>query len=48
MLDTIRERGSVVCGGRTDLAGFGYLDENGRNVGLDADLVSRRSGGGAR
>ena len=38
MLDIIKARGKVVCGSRTDLAGFGYLDENGRNVGFDVDL----------
>lgn len=32
------ERGKVVCGGRTDLAGFGMLDESGRNMGFDIDL----------
>jgi general L-amino acid transport system substrate-binding protein len=37
-LQTVRERGKLVCGSRTDLAGFGYLDENGRNVGFDVDL----------
>lgn len=34
----VRDRGTLVCGGRTDLAGFGFLDENGRNVGFDIDL----------
>jgi general L-amino acid transport system substrate-binding protein len=38
LVNAIKERGSVVCGGRTDLAGFGELDENGRNVGFDIDL----------
>ncbi len=37
-LQIVKERGKVVCGGRTDLLGFGYLDENGRNVGFDIDL----------
>lgn len=32
------DRGSLICGGRTDLAGFGTLDENGRNVGFDIDV----------
>jgi general L-amino acid transport system substrate-binding protein len=32
------DRGRLVCGGRTDLLGFGYLDENGRNIGFDIDL----------
>ncbi|MFQ5854032.1 MAG: amino acid ABC transporter substrate-binding protein [Anaerolineae bacterium] len=37
-LQTVRERGKLVCAGRTDLAGFGYLDEAGNNVGMDIDL----------
>ena len=32
------ERGKVVCGSRTDLLGFGYLDADGRNLGFDIDL----------
>lgn len=38
IFDRVIARGSLICGGRTDLAGFGYLDENGRNSGFDADL----------
>jgi len=38
ILNRVKERGKVVCGGRTDLTGFGYLDENGRNIGFDIDL----------
>jgi general L-amino acid transport system substrate-binding protein len=34
----VRERGNVVCGVHTELLGFGYLDENGRNIGFDIDL----------
>ncbi|HZD56024.1 MAG TPA: amino acid ABC transporter substrate-binding protein [Anaerolineales bacterium] len=34
----VRDRGRVVCGVHTELLGFGYLDENGRNVGFDIDL----------
>ncbi len=34
----IRDRGQLVCGSRTDLAGFGTLDADGRNVGFDIDL----------
>jgi general L-amino acid transport system substrate-binding protein len=34
----VLDRGRVVCGSRTDLAGFGYLDESGRNIGMDIDL----------
>ncbi len=38
ILARVLDRGYVVCGGRTDLAGFGMLDENGRNVGFDIDF----------
>lgn len=38
ILDRVRERGRLICGGRTSLAGFGSLDDNGRNVGFDIDL----------
>ncbi len=38
IVQRIKDRGSVVCGGRTDLAGFGTLDANGRNEGFDIDL----------
>ena len=38
ILGTVLDRGRVICGSRTDLLGFGYLDENGRNVGFDVDL----------
>ena len=34
----ILDRGRVVCGSRTDLVGFGYLDESGRNIGFDIDF----------
>lgn len=38
ILDRVKERGKVVCGARTDLLGFGYLDADGRNIGFDIDL----------
>jgi general L-amino acid transport system substrate-binding protein len=38
ILGAVLERGRVICGSRTDLLGFGYLDESGRNVGFDIDL----------
>ena len=38
VLARVQERGRVVCAGRTDLLGFGYLDDNGRNIGFDIDL----------
>ncbi|MGD9091586.1 MAG: amino acid ABC transporter substrate-binding protein [Anaerolineales bacterium] len=34
----VKERGKLVCGSRTDLLGFGYLNADGRNVGFDIDL----------
>ena len=37
-LQAILNRGKVVCGVHTELLGFGYLDENGRNIGFDIDL----------
>ena len=38
ILSRVLERDKVVCGARTDLLGFGYLDESGRNIGFDIDL----------
>jgi len=38
IVETIKDRGKLICGGRTDLAGFGVLDANGRNTGFDIDL----------
>jgi general L-amino acid transport system substrate-binding protein len=37
-LQIVKNRGHVVCGSRTDLLGFGYLDDSGRNVGFDIDF----------
>ena len=37
-VQAIKDRGKVVCGSRTDLAGFGQLDDSGRNEGFDIDL----------
>lgn len=38
LVQTIRDRGTLRCGGRTDLPGFGMLDESGRNIGFDIDV----------
>lgn len=38
ILARVLERGKLICGSRTDLAGFGSLDADGRNVGFDIDL----------
>jgi len=37
-LEIVKARGKVVCGSRTDLLGFGYLDADGNNVGFDIDF----------
>jgi len=34
----VMDRGRLVCGVHTSLPGFGYLDEQGRNLGFDIDL----------
>ncbi|MGH9785191.1 MAG: amino acid ABC transporter substrate-binding protein [Terriglobia bacterium] len=38
ILQRVLSRGSVVCGVHTELAGFGYLDAAGNNLGFDIDL----------
>ena len=38
LFQTIKDRGKVLCGSRTDLAGFGYLDADGKNTGFDIDF----------
>jgi general L-amino acid transport system substrate-binding protein len=38
ILQNVRDRGRLVCGSRTDLAGFGFLDDAGNNVGFDIDF----------
>ncbi|MDA0263624.1 MAG: amino acid ABC transporter substrate-binding protein [Chloroflexi bacterium] len=37
-LDLVESRGKLLCAGRTDLAGFGYLTSGGANAGFDVDL----------
>jgi len=37
-LDLVKDRGKLICAGRTDLPGFGYLDSSGKNLGFDIDL----------
>ena len=37
-LETVMERGSVVCASRDDVPGYGSLDDAGNNVGFDIDL----------
>lgn len=38
IVQRIRDNGRLVCGTRTDLPGFGYLDEAGANAGFDVDF----------
>ena len=38
ILDRVRERGRLICGARTDLAGFGSLDADGNYVGFDIEI----------
>lgn len=38
ILERVIARGTLVCGGRTNLAGFGFLDADGNNLGFDIDL----------
>ena len=37
-LDTVKERGQVICASRNDVPGYGSLDAAGNNVGFDIDL----------
>ncbi len=37
-LDTVQERGNVICASRNDVPGYGSLDAAGNNVGFDIDL----------
>ncbi len=37
-LQTIMDRGSIVCASNNSLAGFGFIDESGNTVGFDIDL----------
>ena len=37
-LDTVKERGNVICASRNDVPGYGFLDAAGNNVGFDIDL----------
>ena len=37
-LDSVRERGKVICASRDDVPGYGGLDAAGNNVGFDIDL----------
>ena len=38
IFQAVLDRGKLVCGSRTDLLGFGYVDDAGRNIGFDIDF----------
>lgn len=38
-LDAVKARGTLVAGVKTDYPPFGYIDENGKTVGFDIDLM---------
>jgi len=38
ILARVQDRGRLICAGRTDLLGFGYLGDDGGNLGIDIDL----------
>jgi general L-amino acid transport system substrate-binding protein len=38
ILERVRKNGSLLCGGRTDLAGFGYICPDGSHCGFNIDL----------
>lgn len=38
ILSLVQGRGQLICAGRTDLVGFGYLDADGNNIGFDVDI----------
>ena len=37
-LQTVRDRGNLVCASRNDVPGYGFLDASGNNIGFDIDL----------
>ena len=37
-LETVKERGKVICASRDDVPGYGGIDASGNNVGFDIDL----------
>ena len=37
-LQTVMDRGHVICASRNDVPGYGFLDASGNNVGFDIDL----------
>ena len=37
-LQTIKDRGNLICASRNDVPGYGFLDDGGNNIGFDIDL----------
>ena len=37
-LQTVRDRGNLICASRNDVPGYGFLDASGNNIGFDIDL----------
>lgn len=37
-LQTVQDRGELICASRNDVPGYGSLDDSGRNIGFDIDL----------
>ena len=37
-LQTVMDRGHVICASRNDVPGYGFIDASGANVGFDIDL----------
>ena len=37
-LQSIKDRGTLICASRNDVPGYGYIDDSGNNAGFDIDL----------
>ena len=37
-LQTVKDRGTLICASRNDVPGYGFLDASGNNIGFDIDL----------
>ncbi len=37
-LQTVKDRGTLICASRNDVPGYGYIDDSGNNAGFDIDL----------
>ena len=41
LLDTIKARGKIIVGVKTDTKPFGFLDKDGKNIGYDIDIAKK-------